>query len=118
MTTEPDPGTNPRLEQFKAEIADMRLKEANPAREGLLLRVGVGLLVAGVVLGIVGFVLCHGTENPLQQRDGIVLALIGVSLSVGGAALYLRHGLTQFLRFWMARVLFEQQQSRDRATSL
>jgi hypothetical protein len=44
----------------------------------------------------------------LQQRDAIVIALTGVALSIAGAALFLRYGLTQFLRFWLARMIFEQ----------
>jgi hypothetical protein len=99
---------NARLDRFKAEIAEMRLKESSPAQEANLLRLGGVLMVLGVVVGVVAYFLSHGTTNPLQQRDAIVIALIGVSVSIAGAALFLRYGLTQFLRFWLARLIFEQ----------
>lgn len=104
-----DTSDNPRLEQFKAEIATMRLKESNPAQDAQRLRIGAVLLGAGIVLGIVAFFISHGTQDALQQRDAIVIALIGVSISLAGLALYLRYGLTQFLRLWLARMIFEQQ---------
>jgi hypothetical protein len=104
-----DTSDNPRLEQFKAEIATMRLKESNPAQDAQRLRIGAVLLGAGIVLGIVAFFVSHGTQDALQQRDAIVIALIGVSISLAGLALYLRYGLTQFLRLWLARMIFEQQ---------
>jgi hypothetical protein len=103
-----DTSDNPRLEQFKAEIAAMRLKEPNPAQDAQRLRIGFVLMMVGIVVGVVAFFITHGTQDPLQQRDGIVIALIGVSVSITGLALYLRYGLTQFLRFWLARVIFEQ----------
>jgi peptidoglycan/LPS O-acetylase OafA/YrhL len=97
-----------RLDRFKAEIAEMRLKESDPAKEANLVRLGAVLLVVGVVVGVVAFFISHGTTNPLQQRDAIVIALTGVAITVAGAALFLRYGLTQFLRFWLARMIFEQ----------
>ena len=101
---------NTRLEQFKSEIAEMRLKDSSPAQDAQRLKLGVVLMVVGVVVGVVAYFLSHGTTNPLQQRDAIVIALIGVSVSIAGAAVYLRYGLSQFLRLWLARLLFEQQQ--------
>jgi peptidoglycan/LPS O-acetylase OafA/YrhL len=103
-----DTAGNARLDRFKAEIAEMRLKESDPGKEANLVRLGAVLLVLGVVVGIVAFFISHGTTNPLQQRDAIVIALTGVALSIAGAALFLRYGLTQFLRFWLARMIFEQ----------
>jgi hypothetical protein len=100
--------TDTRLEQFRAEIAELRLKESNPDREATLVRVGAALLVAGIAVGVVAAFLSHGTTDALQQRDAIVVALIGVSVSITGAALFLRYSLTRFLRFWLARLLFEQ----------
>jgi hypothetical protein len=92
---------NRRLEQFRAEIATLRLKETNPAHDAQRLLIGGFLLTVGVVVGIVAF-------GP--QEDAIVIALIGVTLSLAGLALYLRYGLIMFMRFWLARMIFEQQQ--------
>jgi hypothetical protein len=44
----------------------------------------------------------------------IITALIGVSITVVGAALFLRYSIAQFLRFWLARLSYEQQHQTDR----
>jgi hypothetical protein len=59
----------------------------------------------------------HGTENALQQRDAIVLALIGVACSVSGGALFVRYALAGFMRFWLARLCWEQQAQTDRVVA-
>jgi hypothetical protein len=106
-----------RVEQFKAEIAERGVKDPSAARDRLLLRASVVLLVAGPVLGIIAYFMSHGTENPLQQRDAIVLALIGVGLSVSGGALFVRYALAGFMRFWLARLCWEQQAQTDRVVA-
>ena len=98
-----------RLTQFRTEIATMKLKEPSASREALLLRLGVALMVAGIATGVGGYLLTSGTDNALDQRDGMVVAIIGIPVALVGVALYLRHGLTQILRLWMARAIFDQQ---------
>ena len=44
-----------------------------------------------------------------EQLDGITVGLIGVAVTVAGAALFLRYSIAQFLRFWLARLTYEQQ---------
>jgi hypothetical protein len=106
-----------RVEQFKAEIADMGIKDPAVARDRLLLRASVALLVAGPVVAIVAYFISHGTTNPLQQRDAIVVALIGVALSMSGGALFVRYALATFMRFWLARLCWEQSAQTDRVVS-
>ena len=106
-----------RVEQFKREIAEMGVKDPAAARDRLLLRLSVALLAVGPVLGVIAYFMSHGTENPLQQRDAIVLALIGVGLSVAGGALFVRYALASFMRFWLARLCWEQQAQTDRVVA-
>ena len=106
-----------RVTEFKAEVADMRLADPALSRDRLLLKVAIALLVIGPVLGAVAYGLSHSTENPLQQRDAIVVALLGVSLAVVGGAMYLRYSLAGFLRFWLARLTYEQKAQTDRVVS-
>jgi hypothetical protein len=106
-----------RVEEFKREIAEMGLKDPAAARDRLLLRLSVALLAVGPVLGVIAYFMSHGTENPLQQRDAIVLALIGVGLSVAGGALFVRYALASFMRFWLARLCWEQQAQTDRVVA-
>ncbi|MEY2451684.1 MAG: hypothetical protein QOD92_1258 [Acidimicrobiaceae bacterium] len=103
-----------RVAQFKEEIAAMRLRDPSTARDRLMLRLGIGLMGLGVVLGIYAYTLSHGTTDPLQQRDAIVIAVLGVALSVVGGALFVRYSVAQFLRFWLARLTYEQQAQTDR----
>jgi hypothetical protein len=103
-----------RIEQFKAEVADMRLRDPATGRDRLLLRLGAAGMAAGVALAVVAYFLSHGTTNALQQRDAMVQALIGLTLVVAGAALFVKASLATFLRFWMARLCYEQQAQTDR----
>ncbi len=103
-----------RVEQFTNEIAEMKLPDAASSRDRTLLRIGVALMVVGVVVGIVAYAIGHGTTNPLQQRDAIVIAVIGLTLAVVGGALFVRYSMAQFLRFWMARLSWEQTSQTDR----
>lgn len=103
-----------RVTEFKSEVAGMRLADPAVARDRLLLRLAVVLIVIGPLLGIASYFLSHGTTNPLQQRDAIVLGLLGVSLTIVGGSLYLRYSMAAFLRFWLARLTYEQKAQTDR----
>jgi hypothetical protein len=105
-----------RVQQFKADVADMRLRDPATGLDRLLLRVGLVGMIAGPVLALVGYFLSHsatGDAAPLQQRDAVVQSLLGVTITIVGAALYLKAALAGFLRFWMARLVFEQQRQQE-----
>jgi hypothetical protein len=103
-----------RVERFKAEVADMRLRDPATGVDRLLTRLGLLGLAAGAGTAAVAWFVSHGTRNPLQQRDAIVLGLLGLTLAVVGGALWLKAALAGFLRFWMARLCYEQQAQADR----
>lgn len=100
-----------RLEQFERDIAEMRIKDPNVGRDTLLLRLGVVMMVGGLALAVIAYAASHSTKLDLDQRDDIIVALIGVATTVVGAALFLRYSLAGFLRFWLARLIFEQTRS-------
>ena len=106
-----------RVEEFKQEIAEMGLRDPAAARDRALLRLGYALMAGGVGVGIFAYFLSHGTTNPLTQRDALVVALIGLTLAVVGAALFARYSVAQFLRFWLARLSWEQQAQTDRVVA-
>jgi hypothetical protein len=108
-----DDGTT-RVEDFKAEIADMKLRDPASGRDRQLLTLSIVLLVAGPVVAVIAYFISHGTTNQLTQRDAIIVALAGVAVTVAGGALFLRYSLAQFLRFWLARLIYEQQAQTDR----
>ncbi len=103
-----------RIESFKAEIAEMHIADPSTSRDRLATRGGLIAMALGVVLPVVAYFVSHGTTNPLQQRDAIVLALLGVSLAAAGAALYLKGALAGFLRFWLIRDIHERRAQTDR----
>jgi hypothetical protein len=107
VTTNND-GSDARVAQFKADVADMRLRDPATGLDRLLLRLGVLGMIAGPALAVIGYLMAHSATGPLQQRDAIVQAIIGLCVSVVGAALYIKSALTTFLRFWMARFVYEQ----------
>lgn len=103
-----------RTEQFKTEVAAMRLRDPATGLDRLLVRLGVAGLVAGPGFGVAAWFISHGTRNPLQQRDAIVVALLGLTVAVVGGALFVKGAVAGFLRFWMARLCYEQQAQADR----
>ena len=63
---------------------------------------------------IVAYALSHGTTNPLEQNDATVLGLLAVVLAVIGVGLFVKKGIERLLRFWIARVTYEQSAQTDR----
>lgn len=104
-----------RVEQFKAEVAGMRLRDPTTGSDRLLLRLGVLGMVGGPLIALTAYFLSHSATGSLQQNDAIVQAILGLALTVVGAALYVKAALAGFLRFWMARLSYEQQVRGDRA---
>jgi hypothetical protein len=103
-----------RVEQFRQEVADMKLRDPATSRDRLWLGIGTALMVLGIVLAVVAYAMSHATNNPLQQRDAITLAIGGVVSAVVGGALFVRYSVAAFLRFWLARLIYEQKAQTDR----
>jgi hypothetical protein len=103
-----------RVEQFRAEIAEMKLRDPATSRERLWLGLGVALLAVGALLALVSYLVSHQTTDPLVQNDAVTLGLAGITSAVVGAALFLRYSLASFLRFWLARLIYEQKAQTDR----
>jgi hypothetical protein len=116
--------SNDRAEQFKAEIADMRLKTGRGRMEGLLQLLGVVLMVAGIAIALGAYsASLNVTATPgtnvdvLDSNSFTPLAIAGLATSVTGGFLFLRYSLAKFLRFWLLRQSYEQRAAIDDATS-
>jgi hypothetical protein len=111
MTVELKEGT--RAEAFRDQIAEMKLPAPSPGRDRLLARLGLALAFLGIVLGVVGYLISHNTDNPLSQNDALVVAVLGIACSVTGGAIFLRYSLAQFLRIWLMRLIVEQSDTKS-----
>ena len=99
--------TEKRADRFVREIAQLKIGNPADGRPRLWLRLGVALMVLGMVLGVTAYLVSHRTTSSLVQGDAITIGLGGVTVSVVGAALFVRYSLTAFLRFWMARQSYD-----------
>ena len=102
-----------RVEQFKQEMESLDVRDPSQGRDRLWLRIAVGLMVAGLIVAIAAYPLA-ATGNDLEQGQAIVQAIAGLSAAVVGGALFLLYSFGNFLRFWLARLSYEQQQNADR----
>jgi hypothetical protein len=103
-----------RVEQFKRDIAEMQVKDPAAGRDRLAARGGAALMIIGVIVAIVGYLQSHNTSNPLAQTDAVIIALIGIAVTVAGGAVFLKGALSNFFRFWLARLIYEQKAQTDR----
>jgi hypothetical protein len=124
MTTEPTNGPTDRVGQFKAEIADMKLKTGRSRTEDLLQMLGVILMVAGIAIALGAYAASlNVTATPgtnvdvLDSNSYLPLAIAGLATSVVGGFLFLRYSLARFLRFWLLRQTYEQRVAIDEAAA-
>jgi hypothetical protein len=106
-----------RVEQFQKEIDAMQLRDPAVTRERNLLRLGGILMAVGIIIAAGAYILdrsANVNNGQPQQLDALSLALLGLTIAIVGGAMFLRYSLGQFLRFWLARLSYEQQAAADR----
>jgi len=113
-----------RVDQFKAEIAEMKLKAGRSRAEGLLQILGVILMAAGIAIALGAYAASlNVTATPgtnvdvLNSNSYTPLAIAGLATSVTGGFLFLRYSLARFLRFWLLRQSYEQRAAIDEASA-
>ncbi len=97
-----------RVEQFKADVNDLKIKDPAAARDTMLLRIGVGLMVLGLGATLIAYLSGGNDTDPIEQGKHTLLALLGVTGAIIGAALFLRFSLSSFLKLWLARMVHHQ----------
>jgi hypothetical protein len=110
-----------RVDQFKADMADMKLKTGGASKDGPLQILGVVLMVAGIVVAFVAYraslnvtISKTGSNADLLDANSYTnLAITGIGITIAGAALYLRCALAKFLRFWLLRQMMESRTQLD-----
>jgi len=109
-TDEPD-----RLEEFQAELGRLRVRRTSPSNEQRLLLAGVVLMPLGLGLVLVGYLGASGTTELSSQVPYLISGgLLGLGLTVVGAALFLRYSMGRYLRFWLLRLIYEEHRTADR----
>ncbi|MCU1451982.1 MAG: hypothetical protein JWN46_128 [Acidimicrobiales bacterium] len=103
-----------RAAAFRDDMAAMRVHDPVTRRDRRIKIGSVVVMAAAAILGIVAIATSAGANNSLDQGDAIVMGLYAVTLAVIGAAGFVRYSLASFLRFWMARLTFEQSTQTDR----
>ena len=116
--------TNDRAEQFKSEIAEMRLKTGRANAENAWQIVGVVLMVAGIAVALLAYrASLNVTATPgtnvdvLDSNSYLPLAITGLAISIAGGFVFLRYSLAKFLRFWLLRQVYEQRIAIDEAAA-
>lgn len=106
--------TDDRIDQFKADIAELQVKTSGKAStEKATSTGGIVLMVLSVLIGLGSFVQAGQEESALDQNELIILGLACISMAVVGSALWLRSAIVRFWRFWMLRSLYEGQAHLD-----
>lgn len=99
-----------RRERFEADLAAIQVKTGEAAGEPKMIALGWALMIGGIVIGIAAFITSGSQGDTRDVISSVILGLIGVGVSVMGAAVFLRYSLGRFLRAWMLRLVYEQQQ--------
>jgi hypothetical protein len=112
--------TSDRIEQFKSEIAQMKLKTGTTSKENALQVLSVILMIAGAAVAFGAYraslnVKATPSSNVdiLDSNSYLPLAVTGLTISVIGGFLFLRYSLAKFLRFWLLRQSYEQKAAID-----
>jgi heme/copper-type cytochrome/quinol oxidase subunit 2 len=103
--------TDNRIDQFKSDVADLKVKTNRGRRDSMLQILGIVLMVVGVV---VAFIVYQSSTNESDSRNiesEIILAITMLALSVIGAAVFIFASLARFLRLWLLRQVYEGQEN-------
>ena len=113
MDTAPtgDASRDDRRERFARDLERIGHRTSRGDRK-LALAGAVGMGV-GIVLTLVAFAISTGQGDTRDVISSGILATVGLGVVVAGAAVFVRGSLTDFLRFWMLRLLYEQQRGDE-----
>tara|TARA_B100000073_G_scaffold86409_1_gene67177 strand:- start:3573 stop:3905 length:333 start_codon:yes stop_codon:yes gene_type:complete len=102
-----------RLTEFKDAVDSLNIKTGAPDRDRLYQRLGAILMVTGIGIAFIAYFLA-GAQNSgdlavdnIEHNEHIILAICGVSITVVGAATFIKFGITRFMRFWLIRKIYE-----------
>lgn len=103
-------GTGRRATEFVAglpQVAD------STGRETTFARVGMVVMVIGLIVAIIAVILSQSSNNPLDQNTQMTIAVAGTAATVFGGVIFLRYSLGRLLRYWLLRMLHEMHSGSD-----
>lgn len=96
-------------------IDELHVPEPSADAESVLLKLGVALPILGLVLILVAYWNAAGSKYVADQIPMLLSGgILGIGLAILGLGLFLRFSLARLLRFWLARLIVEQQEQTDR----
>lgn len=110
-----DAQSNTAADRLSEGVADIHVPEPSADSESRLLKVAFALPVVGVVLILAAWWQAAGTKYVADQVPMLISGgLFGLALILVGIGLFIRFSLARLLRFWLARLVVEQQAQTDR----
>jgi hypothetical protein len=104
-----------RIEEFKQELGDLKIGMPSAERERFLLIASIVLLIVGVVLIAGGWWGASGEDTVVLQFPYLISGGVGgLACVITGSVLFARYSMTKYLRYWLIRLIYEQQAQADR----
>jgi hypothetical protein len=110
-----DQTTTSAADRLESGIQGISVPEPSADTEALLLKFGIGLPILGVIMIVLAYWQASGSKYVADQIPMLISGgLLGLALIMVGLGLFLRFSLARMNRFWLARMVVEQQASADR----
>jgi hypothetical protein len=104
-----------RIDEFKRELDEMKVGVPSIENERWMLVGGIVLVVIGIVLIFGGWWGASGESSVAAQFPYLISGgVAGLACVVVGAVLFARYSMTRYLRYWLIRMIYEQQAQTDR----
>ena len=104
-----------RADVLRADVAGVAVPAGVPEGEHRLLVAAAVLGALGVAALAAGYWGASGTRQLSEQLPYVISGgLVGVALIFTAAILFARYSLARLARYWLARLLAEQQAQTDR----
>ena len=100
-------------EQFKNDVAQMKLKSGGSRYDGPLRILGGILMLVGVVAAFIIYEASLTQKDPRNIASQQILAIAFLGITLIGVALFVAASLAQLLRLWLLRQLYENQSHVD-----
>ena len=110
-----DPTPTNAADRLEAGVDELRVPEPSADAESMLMKIGLALPIIGVILIVIAYWNASGSAIVADQVPMLISGgILGLGLAVIGVGLFIRFSLARLLRFWLARMVVEQQAQTDR----